>query len=133
VNIERRGRKASSVPKQKKDSGKLIGWQQIATFLGQPLPVAQRWAKSGMPVIRERRKIYASPEARNRWLGCEAAGEPVQIATEDTDPDFRTEARAFLCSEALASWPAGRSERRRSRRDLRTTTLHCLVRSVGAE
>ena len=26
----------------------LNGWQQIATFLGQPSSVAQRWAKSGM-------------------------------------------------------------------------------------
>jgi hypothetical protein len=28
----------------------LNGWQQIAEFLGQPSSVAQRWAKSGMPV-----------------------------------------------------------------------------------
>jgi hypothetical protein len=38
-----------------------------------------------MPVIRESRNVYASPEELNRWLGRESAGEPVQIATEDTD------------------------------------------------
>ena len=29
--------------------------------------------------------MHASPEELNRWLGGESAGEPVQIATEDTD------------------------------------------------
>jgi hypothetical protein len=28
----------------------LNGWQQIADFLGEPISVAQRWAKSGMPI-----------------------------------------------------------------------------------
>jgi hypothetical protein len=69
----------------KKETDSLKGWQQIATFLGQPLSVAQRWSKSGMPVTREGRNVYASPEALNRWLGRESAGEPVQIASENTD------------------------------------------------
>jgi hypothetical protein len=30
----------------------LKGWQQIAAFLGLPISAAQRWEKSGMPVIR---------------------------------------------------------------------------------
>jgi hypothetical protein len=63
----------------------LKGWQQIAAFLGQPVSVAQRWAKSGMPVSREGRQILATPQELNTWLGRESAGEPVQIATEDTD------------------------------------------------
>jgi hypothetical protein len=37
-----------------------------------------------MPVTREGRNVYASPEELNRWLGREAA-EPVQIASESTD------------------------------------------------
>ncbi len=37
-----------------------------------------------MPVTREGRRVQASPEELNRWLGKEAA-EPVQIATETTD------------------------------------------------
>jgi len=73
------------MPKPKEESGLLMGWQQIAEFLGQPISVAQRWAKSGMPVTHERRRVQASPEELNRWLGRESAGEPVQIATETTD------------------------------------------------
>jgi len=68
-----------------KQQKSLDGWQQIAEFLGQPSSVAQRWAKSGMPVTHERRLVHASPDDLNRWLGRESAGEPVQIATESTD------------------------------------------------
>ena len=61
----------------------LKGWQQIAAFLGQP-SVAQRWEKSGMPVTHEGRRVQASPEELNCWLGREVS-EPVQIATESAD------------------------------------------------
>ena len=37
-----------------------------------------------MPVIHEGRRVQASLDELNRWLGREAA-EPVQIATENTD------------------------------------------------
>ena len=63
----------------------LKGWNAIASFLGQPVSVAQRWAKSGMPVTREGRSVYGSPGALNQWLGRESAGEPVKVATEDSD------------------------------------------------
>ena len=63
----------------------LNGRQKIADFLGQPTSVAQRWARSGMPVIHEGRRVQASPDQLNRWLGRESAGEPVQIATETAD------------------------------------------------
>lgn len=72
------------MPKPKKEPGVLMGWQQIADFLGQPISVAQRWAKSGMPVTHERRRVHASPEELKRWLGRES-GEPVQIATESAE------------------------------------------------
>lgn len=72
------------MPKPKKESGPLKGWQQIATFLGLPISAAQRWAKSGMPVAHVGRRVQASPEELNRWLGREAS-EPVEIATESTD------------------------------------------------
>lgn len=72
------------MPKSNTQSGVLVGWQQIARFLGQPISVAKRWANSGMPVIHEGRRVRASPDELNRWLGHEAA-EPVQIATENTD------------------------------------------------
>ena len=67
-----------------KQTESLDGWRQIATFLGQPSSVAQRWAKSGMPVTHEGRRVQASPEELNRWLGREVS-EPVQITTEATD------------------------------------------------
>jgi hypothetical protein len=72
---------------KKKASGpdELKGWQQIAGFLGQPISVAQRWAESGMPVEKRGRYVYSSRAELNRWLGREAAGEPVQIATKETD------------------------------------------------
>ena len=72
------------MPKPKKESGPLKGGQQIATFLGLPISTAQRWAKSGMPVTHVGRRVQASPEELNRWLGREAS-EPVKIATESTD------------------------------------------------
>jgi len=39
----------------------LKGWQQIAEFLGQPISVAQRWAKTGMPTTRQGRNVIAAP------------------------------------------------------------------------
>ena len=62
----------------------LTGWQQIANFLGLPISTVQRWAKSGMPVSREGRRVQASPEELNRCLGREVS-EPVQIANQATD------------------------------------------------
>jgi len=64
----------------------LKGWRQIAQFLGQQIAVAQRWAKSGMPVKREGRFMTASPEQLSRYLGREVGLDvPVHIATENTD------------------------------------------------
>src|ERR1022692_764652 len=68
-----------------KQTESLNGWQEIAEFLGHPSSVAQRWAKSGMPVTHEGRRVHASPDELNRWLVGESAGEPVQIATESAD------------------------------------------------
>lgn len=61
--------------------------ERLATnsrFSGLPISAAQRWAKSGMPVTREGRRVQTSPEELNRWLG-RGVSEPVQIATETTD------------------------------------------------
>jgi hypothetical protein len=62
----------------------LNGWQQIAAFLGLPISAAQRWGKSGMPITRVGRRVQASSEELNRWLGREVS-EPLQIATDSTD------------------------------------------------
>jgi hypothetical protein len=63
------------------ESTVLIGWAAIAKFLGQPLAVAARWAKGGMPVQRKGRYVIAAPDELSNWLGREtSAKEPVHIA-----------------------------------------------------
>src|SRR5215813_95812 len=62
----------------------LKGWNEITQFLGQPVSVAQRWAKTGMPVRHEGRSVVAVPEELNQWLGRESH-EPVHVASESID------------------------------------------------
>ena len=71
----------------------LKGWQQIADFLGQPLSVAQRWGKTGMPVSKAGRTVLASVKDLNSWLGRES-GEPVHVATNE--PDLSAELKRGL-------------------------------------
>jgi phage terminase Nu1 subunit (DNA packaging protein) len=74
------------VAKRKKPEPELLkGWQQIAAFLGQPVSVVQRWATESMPVRKQGRYVESSREELNRWLGRESAGEPIQIATPESD------------------------------------------------
>jgi hypothetical protein len=68
----------------KKQISELRGWQAIADFLGQPVNVAQRWGREGMPVGRKGRYVIATPDQLNSWLGRES-GEPVHVATPTTD------------------------------------------------
>ena len=68
----------------KTQPGVLKGWQQSATFLGEPPAVVQRWASDGMPVRRQGRYVETTPEGLNNWLGKES-GKPVHVATDDTD------------------------------------------------
>ncbi len=62
----------------------LKGWQQIATFLGEPASVVHRWAAEGMPLRRQGRFVSTTAHELNAWLGKES-GKPVHVATEDTD------------------------------------------------
>jgi hypothetical protein len=80
----RKRRNRVAAKKREPVSDTLKSWQQIASFLGQPVSVAQRWAKSGMPVAREGRFVTASGEALNKWLGRES-GEPIHVAKEEDD------------------------------------------------
>ena len=50
-------------PKHKPVSNELKGWQEIATFLSQPVAVAKRWAGSeGMPTEwRRRQRLLHAP------------------------------------------------------------------------
>ena len=77
----------SCVTKKDKSEGReLQGWQEIADFLGLPIATALRWQKSGMPVRRGRRYVYAVPEELNAWLSKESSSHaPVHIATEYED------------------------------------------------
>ena len=79
-------KKSRTAPKPRIQNERLKGWNEIASFLGQPVPVAQRWARSGMPVAREGRFIYATREELSGYLGREAGLDvPVHIATENMD------------------------------------------------
>ena len=79
-------KKSRSTRKPRVQNERLKGWSEIASFLGQPVAVAQRWARSGMPVTREGRFMYASREELSRYLGREAGLDvPVHIATESMD------------------------------------------------
>jgi hypothetical protein len=109
---KKQGRKAStnqrvvSPPRAKQQGAKgpvadpnspiLTGWPAIAHFLGQPVAVAQRWAKEGMPVERKGRSMTASREELSKWLGREAGTrEPVHI-TQSTDTDLLADLRRGL-------------------------------------
>jgi hypothetical protein len=64
----------------------LQGWEEIARFLGLPVATAQRWQKSGMPVHRGGRYVYANPDELNRWLNRESPSRlPAHIATANED------------------------------------------------
>jgi hypothetical protein len=45
---------------QTTESLESTGWQAIAKYLGQPVTVAQRWAKDGMPVQSKGRNMTAN-------------------------------------------------------------------------
>ena len=82
--------KASEPPDQ------LTGWPKIAKYLGQPVAVAQRWAKSGMPVERKGRSLTARPEDLSKWLGKKTGSTgPVHIA-QSSDEDLLSDLRRAL-------------------------------------
>ena len=100
------------MPKAKPKSKRRIlkGWGEIAEFLGQTVSVAQRWQKSGMPVTREGRSVYAFSEALTAWVGTERGKkEPVHIAAEGED--LLADLKQGL-SWKQRGWPARSSSRR---------------------
>lgn len=50
------------------DHGTLVGWKQIADFLGQPLSFVKRWAADGMPVQQDGPEVTASVQHLTQWL-----------------------------------------------------------------
>jgi hypothetical protein len=88
--------------KRPSSPARLKGWSEIAQFLGQPVAVAQRWAKSGMPVRREGRFVTALTNELSQYLGREAGlNVPVRIPTGDTD--LSTELKRALSHTRAAS------------------------------
>jgi hypothetical protein len=74
----------------------LTGWPKIAKYLGQPVSVAHRWAKDGLPVERKGRAMTAKPEGLSKWLGNEVGAQaPVHIA-QSSDEDLLTNLRRGL-------------------------------------
>ncbi len=86
------------------EAAALKGWAAIARHLGQPVTIAQHWAKEGMPVKKEGRFVTASPESLSAWLGREShAPAPVHIAADAGD----------LTAELRRGLSAARRHRRR--------------------
>jgi hypothetical protein len=72
--------------KPKAQDNVLEGWDAIAKFLGQTVSVAQRWHKTAMPVVREGKRVHATPSELTKWVGTEMGkSEPVHIASEGED------------------------------------------------
>jgi hypothetical protein len=93
---KRTTRQRAEVPVIDPASPFLTGWPAIAHFLGQPVAVAQRWAKDGMPVERKGRYMTASRDELSKWLGREAgAHQPVHI-TQTSDNDLLADLRRGL-------------------------------------
>ena len=76
--------KSSSKAKAVTDTKELKGWKQIASFLGEPVSVVQRWATEGMPLRRQGRFVATTTKELNDWIGRES-GKPVHVATGNAD------------------------------------------------
>jgi hypothetical protein len=73
-------------------------------FLGQPVSVAQRWAKTGMPVTRQGRFVTASPDGSNEWLGRESGTGPVHVVTPQTDLSAELKRGLSYCTPGAFDW-----------------------------
>jgi hypothetical protein len=65
---EKPAKKSRPATKLRVQNERLKGWNEIPGFLGQPVAVAQRWAKSSMPVTREGGFMYAMSQLRSTFL-----------------------------------------------------------------
>jgi hypothetical protein len=84
VSKARNSKAVKSEAKASQGEAELKGWQQISSFLGEPVSVVQRWAGEGMPVQREGRFVSITPAKLNAWLGRES-GKPIHVVTESSD------------------------------------------------
>jgi hypothetical protein len=81
----------------------LTGWPNIAKYLGQPLAVAQRWARDGMPVKRSGRYMTASPEELSQWLGQVSGTEEGVHIAQVSDEDLLGELRGSVKQARIAN------------------------------
>jgi hypothetical protein len=89
-----------------------MGWKEIEGFLGLPISAAQRWARSGMSITREGRRVEASVEELNR-MGRETS-EPAGSHCDRVGRLERgTGARLVVGEEAKASTKASTKPRER--------------------
>ena len=78
--------KAKKNRKRDEAPQKLKGWKAVGEYLGIGAAVAQRWAKSGMPVRREGRFTVADANEIREWLGKEAhMPAPAHVLTNGAD------------------------------------------------
>jgi hypothetical protein len=82
--MTRKSTSNSKVVTDSTQSEELKGWSQIATFLGEPVSVVQRWASEGMPLQRQGRFVATTKKKLNDWIGRET-GKPVHVATGNAD------------------------------------------------
>jgi len=78
------GTGAQNPSRNRRDSGELKGWKQIAAFLGEPTSVVKRWASEGMPVRCQGRFVTTTRNELNDWIGRQS-GKPIHIITENSD------------------------------------------------
>jgi hypothetical protein len=80
--------KAGKKRGRQEPSQTLKGWKGIGDYLGIGAAVAQRWAKSGMPVKRQGRLTVADADEIRKWLGREAHMPGAAHVVTDTGDDI---------------------------------------------
>ena len=94
-------KKSRPATKPRVQSERLKGWNEIASFLGQPVAMAQRWSRSGMPVTREGRFMYASREELSGYLGREGGLDVKRSSVERFDGG-EPAGSTIICSRTLS-------------------------------
>src|ERR1700736_4637957 len=90
-------RRRTQVVKAKAQTETLKGWRQIASFLGEPISVVQRWARTGMPIARQGRSVVTSTGTAER-LAWPRIRQTCARHHSGSGPHRRTEARTLLDS-----------------------------------
>src|ERR1017187_2983780 len=95
-------------PAAKTEPGVLKGWPAIAAFLGHPISVVQRWAKSGMPVAHEGRRVVAKPQELNFGWDPNPPENRYRSPTNRRTSALNSNAGSRMCENTRASNPRRR-------------------------